>query len=144
MAKEVQDYGIPFSLHICGNTTSIIADMVTTGAKILEVDWKVDMGIAKKIVGNRAVLMGNIDPSDPLVFGTAEAVDQKAKEIIESTGGRGIILSSGCAMGANTPDENFFALVEAAKKYGKYEQLVAYNLKINYSTFRAEEQGRFI
>ncbi|MBC7958350.1 MAG: uroporphyrinogen decarboxylase family protein [Vallitaleaceae bacterium] len=130
LTKEVQAYGIPFSLHICGDTNSIIADMLTTGAKILEVDWKVDMGLAKKIVGNKAVLMGNVDPSYPLVFGTPEEVDAKAKEIIEQTGGRGIILSSGCAMGANTPEENFVALIEAAKKYGTYEQLIKLNKEV--------------
>ena len=32
LTKEVQDYGIPFSVHICGNTNGIIKDMGTTGA----------------------------------------------------------------------------------------------------------------
>ena len=43
LVQEVQEYGIPFSIHICGNTNSIIEDMGTTGAKILEVDWQLDM-----------------------------------------------------------------------------------------------------
>jgi Uroporphyrinogen-III decarboxylase len=38
----------PYSIHICGNTNSIIEDMGKTGAKILEVDWKLDMGLARK------------------------------------------------------------------------------------------------
>ncbi|MCD8137528.1 MAG: uroporphyrinogen decarboxylase, partial [Parabacteroides gordonii] len=29
LTKEVQDYGIPFSIHICGNTNKIIEDMKT-------------------------------------------------------------------------------------------------------------------
>ncbi len=123
LTKEVQDYGIPFSIHICGNTTSILPAMIKPAAKILELDWQVDMGYAKQVVGNSAVLMGNIDPSNPLVWGTPEQVDLKAKEIIEKTGGIGIFLSSGCAMGYNTPEENFRALVNAAKKYGTYDKL---------------------
>ena len=47
LAKEVQDYGIPFSIHICGNTNGIIQDMGTTGAKILEVDWMLDIKKAR-------------------------------------------------------------------------------------------------
>lgn len=129
MTKEVQDYGIPFSIHICGNTTAILEDMASTGAHILELDWQVDMGYAKKVVGNRAVLMGNINPSDPLVWGTPEEVEAQAKNIIEATGGIGLFLSSGCAMGYNTPEENMWALVNAAEKYGTYEQLMELQVK---------------
>ena len=64
--------------------------------------------------------MGNIDPSDPLVLGNPDQVRAKAKAIIEATGGRNLILSSGCAMGANTKPENMVALVESAKLYGTF------------------------
>ncbi|MDC7232547.1 MAG: uroporphyrinogen decarboxylase family protein [Spirochaetales bacterium] len=121
LCKQVQDYGIPWSLHICGNTNEIIEDMVSTGASILEVDWQVDMKKASEIVDGRAVLMGNIDPSDPLVYGTPEAVDLKAKAIIEATGGKHLFLSSGCAMGRRTPEDNMRAMINAAKKYGTFD-----------------------
>jgi uroporphyrinogen decarboxylase len=71
------------------------------------------------------VLMGNIDPSYPLAHGTPEDVDGKAKEIIRGTGGQHLYLSSGCAMGRNTKPENMRALVEAPKKYGTREQILA-------------------
>jgi MtaA/CmuA family methyltransferase len=125
MAEEVQAYGIPFSVHICGDTTTIFKDMVKTGAKILEIDWQVDMGYAKQIAGNKTVLMGNIDPSHPLVWGTPSEVEEKAREIIEKTKGIGLFLSSGCAIGYNTPEENFMALVDAPKKYGTYVKIKA-------------------
>lgn len=131
MAQEVQDYGIPLSLHICGDASNIIDEMANTGSQIIEVDWKVDMGRAKKIVGNRAVLMGNVDPSDPLVWGTPEQVREKAKHIIEQTGGMGVFLSSGCAMGYNTPDENMTALIQSAADYGTAEQLAEYQRRLD-------------
>lgn len=127
LTKEVQEYGIPFSVHICGNTTKILEDMCKTGAKIFELDWQVDMGYAKQVFGSNAVIMGNIDPSDPLVWGTPQKVEEKAKEIIEKTGGIGLFLSSGCAIGYNTPEDNFIALVESAKKFGTYEQILELN-----------------
>lgn len=144
MTKEVQEYGIPFSIHICGNTTNILEDMLKTGAKIFELDWQVDMGHAKQIVGNNAVLMGNIDPSDPLVWGTPEQVDAKAKEIIEQTGGIGLFLSSGCAMGYNTPEENMTALVNASKKYGTYEQIISLqkNSPKDDDTYRSDQKKK--
>lgn len=78
-------------------------------------------------MGDKAVLMGNINPSDPLFNGTCQQVDTEAKKIIEQTKGRGLFLSSGCAIGSNTKPENFIAMVEAAKKYGTYEKVMEMN-----------------
>ncbi len=117
LTAEVQGAGIPFSIHICGNTNGIIADMGTTGAQILEVDWQLDMAEARRMVPMSTVLMGNVNPSDPMVLGDPAKVDAAAKKVIEETEGHGLFLSSGCALGRNTPPENFMALVAAARKY---------------------------
>ena len=119
LVEEVQSYGIPMSIHICGNTSKIIADMGGTGARILEVDWKLDMAEARRLVPATTVLMGNVNPGDPLVLGTPEQVSAAARRVIEATKGRGLILSSGCAMGRDTPPENMKALVAAAEQYGQ-------------------------
>ena len=119
LVDEVQAYGIPMAVHICGNTSKIVADMGSTGARILELDWKVDMGEARRVVPPTTVLMGNINPSDPLVLGTPEEVRDAAKRVIKATGGQGLFLSSGCAMGRDTPPENMKALVAAAVEYGR-------------------------
>ena len=127
VVNAVHEYGGRYAVHICGNTTKILGDMAKTGADVIELDWQVDMGEARRIFGEKTVLMGNIDPSDPLVLGTPEQVDAKAKEIIQKTKGKGLFLSSGCAMGANTKPENMLAMVEAANKYGTYEQVMELN-----------------
>ncbi len=125
LARQVQEYGIPWSLHICGNTNSILEDMATTKADIFELDWQVDLKNAREILPDTSVIMGNIDPSHPLVHGSPEEVTAKAKENIDDTRGRGFFLSSGCAMGRNTKQENVRAMVEAAKTYGSYERLIS-------------------
>lgn len=125
LVKTVQDYGIPMSVHICGNTNEIAEDMGRTGARVLEVDWEVDMARARAVLPDSTVLMGNIDPSYPLVLGTAEQVDLAVKDLVEKTKGRGLIVSSGCAIGRNTPPENFKALIGAARKYGTREYIDA-------------------
>lgn len=119
LTEEVQAAGIPFSIHICGNTNGIIADMGRTGAKILEVDWQLDMAEARRAVPASTVLMGNINPSAPMAFGTTEQVEAAVRGILDATGGRGVFLSSGCAMGRNTKPENMRALMAAAEKYGR-------------------------
>ena len=125
VVQALEDLKKPYSVHICGDTSAIVEDMGRLGAKILEIDWKSDMGHARRLVPEDVVLMGNINPSDPMCIGTPEDVRAKAKAIIEGTRGRGIILSSGCALGTNTKPENMQALVESAKLYGTREQLEA-------------------
>lgn len=117
LTAEVQAYGIPFSIHICGNTGAILADMVTTGARILELDWQVDLAEAARLADGRCAILGNINPSDPMAFGNPDEVDRLCRAAIEATHGRNFILSSGCALGRNTKPENVRAMVEAAKKY---------------------------
>ncbi|MEI7899000.1 MAG: uroporphyrinogen decarboxylase family protein [bacterium] len=54
-----------------------------------------------------------------MAFGTPDQVDAAVRGIVESTGGRGLFLSSGCALGRNTKPENMRALMAAAEKYGR-------------------------
>lgn len=124
LTEKVQALGIPFSIHICGDTTGIFTDMADTGARILEVDWKLDMGQARRQAPSTTVLMGNVNPSDPMVTGTPAQVEKAAAEVIRKTGGKGLFLSSGCALGRNTPPENLKALVEAARVYGSRDRLM--------------------
>jgi len=125
MTDEVQDYGIPLSIHICGNTTSIISRMGATGARILEIDWQVDIGKAREQIPPQTVLMGNIDPSYPMAFGTERDVEDAVRKVITNTKGRGLFVSTGCAMGRNTPPENLKTMIEATKHFGTREMILA-------------------
>lgn len=124
VVNRVQTNEAPYSIHICGDTTGIAQDMGKTGAKILELDWKVDMGYARSVLPDEVVLMGNVNPSDPLCFGSPEIVEQQVQNIIIATRGKGLFVSSGCAMGMNTKPENMQALVDATAKYGSHDQLL--------------------
>lgn len=127
VVEAVQTPDKPYSVHICGDTNLILADMATTGAKLIEIDAKADIGKCRRLLDaaaarfglEPAVVMGNMDTTD-LAIGTVEQNMANAKAIIEATGGKGLILSSGCAMGANTKPENVAAMVEAAKRYGTF------------------------
>ncbi|MGE5360639.1 MAG: uroporphyrinogen decarboxylase family protein [Bacteroidales bacterium] len=117
LAEEVQAQGLPLSIHICGKTNRIIGDMASTGARILEVDAVVDMGEARRLVPTTTVLMGNINTTD-MAFGTPAHITAAAQQVLATTGGRGVFLSSGCALGRNTKPENLQAMVAAAARFG--------------------------
>lgn len=111
----------PVALHICGDSTLILNDMLATGAPILELDYKTDMQQAKTALRGRATFLGPVNPE--LIWSATNPADvaDAAREAIQilAPGGE-FILGPGCALGYNTPLANIQALVEAAWKYGVY------------------------
>jgi MtaA/CmuA family methyltransferase len=121
MVSRLKENGVRLAYHICGDATAIVPDMVETGATILELDYKVDMPRVKEATRGRATVLGPVDPSGVLALGTPDDVEIAARDAIEVLGaGGGLILGPGCALPPKTPPENIHALMEAAKKYGRY------------------------
>jgi MtaA/CmuA family methyltransferase len=120
LTDQLKADGIILATHICGNTVPILNDFVATGAPILEIDHKTDMRKAKDAARGKTCLLGPIDTS-VLALGTPQEVEDACREAIEIMApGSGFILGPGCAMSPETPAENIHALVEAARKYGRY------------------------
>lgn len=114
--------GFPASLHQCGNTASVLADMVATGAAVLELDPSTDPRAAKDATRGRTAVLGMVDPANILERGTPEMVADKSRAAIEVLGpGGGFILGPGCALSPETQEDNVRALVEAAEKFGRYQ-----------------------
>jgi MtaA/CmuA family methyltransferase len=106
--------GKPVSLHICGDATPILADMAASGADVLEVDHKVNLDEACRIVGPGIALWGNLDPVGLLARGSPEEVRKarcQALEIVQASGHRRFVLSSGCTLAPATPHGNLEALL---------------------------------
>ena len=108
---------VPVYLHVCGDTTRSLEFMAASGADILSLDSKVDLGEARRILGGRVALMGNVAPSQVMLQGTPEDVRREARACLDAVGTRGFILAPGCTMPRDTPAENMKALVRAAREY---------------------------
>ena len=118
LVSNLKKKDITLAYHICGNSSPIIEDMVSTGAAILEIDQKADQQTSKAAAAGKATLLGPIDPSEVMAHGTPELVMEKCNEALENLSpSGGFILGPGCALPPNTPDENIDAMVEAAKKF---------------------------
>jgi hypothetical protein len=89
-----------------------------------EVLWyfdRTDMVRAKKILGEKCCIMGNV-PSSLVLTGTPPAVKEYCRKLIETCGqGGGYILAAG-TVGSGPKMENLRAMVEAARKYGVYKK----------------------
>jgi len=79
-----------------------------------------DMSRAKKILGDKCCLMGNV-PSSLLMTGSPAEVKAYCRNLIEVCGkGGGYILAPGSAGIDRAKIENLRAMVEAAREYGVY------------------------
>jgi uroporphyrinogen-III decarboxylase len=87
-----------------------------------EVSWlfdRTDMAAAKKILGSKCCISGNV-PSSLMVTGTPKEVKEYCRKLIEVCApGGGFILTGGAHVDQGNPD-NLRAMMEAAKEYGRY------------------------
>jgi uroporphyrinogen decarboxylase len=115
LIRSVHESGAKAGLHICGETKSLLRDMVATGADFLSID-EMDLSLARQEVGDKAILMGNVS-TNLLLEGTPEQIAAAAKECLER-GGENLILSSSCDVPTDAPKENVQALVKAGREWG--------------------------
>lgn len=110
--------GLPYALHICGNTDRILPLLIRTGADAFELDYKTDIHKIIQVFGDRFTLIGNIDPSGVLAMGTPELVRNKTLELFEAFAGHNrFILNAGCAIPSNTPPENLRMMIDTATTF---------------------------
>lgn len=109
--EAVRSAGAIPRLHICGNTTRIVRDMAQSGARIIDLDWAVDLAKARAAVDEidpSIALCGNIDPVAVLFESTPDAVTQ-AVLACRAAGGSNWLAAPGCEVPRNTPAANLDA-----------------------------------
>ena len=110
--------GLPYALHICGDTEVILEHMMLTGADAIELDYKTDITKILNTIGNTRTFIGNIDPSGVLALGTPALVEKKTLELLTIyKDSNRFILNAGCALPPTTPSENLKMMIETARNF---------------------------
>ena len=113
LAADMAAHGVRLVIHICGNTTAIMADIATTGATMIEFDYKADMARSRRAAAQNITLVGNVDPSGVMALGTPEEVLEECRRASRFWVSTGASSSSpGCTLPATTPPENVEAMME--------------------------------
>lgn len=121
VVKKMHEAGVLVDYHICGNNTHILDIMTETEADIVDVDSLVKLSDAKKMIGNKVCLLGNLDPIRVFLEGTPEEVEQATMQCIKDAAeGGGYIASGGCEIPGDTPPQNILTFIQTVRKYGKY------------------------
>jgi uroporphyrinogen decarboxylase len=110
--ESLGENGVPKILFAKGSSRHL-ENLARTGANVLSVDWRTDLGEARKRLGTSVALQGNVDPS--VLLGDEADVRRAAREAIEKTGGVGHILNLGHGILPTTPVANARAFVEAGQ-----------------------------
>ncbi len=112
--------GLPVAYHCCGALTPIIPDLIEIGIDLLNPVQCNCPGMnpidLKQTFGDRLAFMGGVDTQQLLPNGTVLEVMQATTALIEgmTRDGGGYILAASHAVPPETPDENIFAMYEAA------------------------------
>ena len=102
-----------------------LQEMGALDCEVLGVDWTVNLGRARALVGAHKALQGNLDPA--ALFAAPEQVAAQAQRVLEDFGtphagsGQGPthIFNLGHGISQHTPPENVQALVEAVHTHSK-------------------------
>jgi MtaA/CmuA family methyltransferase len=109
LVAALHQRGVHVRLHICGNITHLLPRIATLGVDIIDLDHWVDLAQARRVLGPRIVLAGNVDPVSCVMQGSPEAI-KAAVARCHAAAGMPFMVAAGCEIPASTPPANLHAL----------------------------------
>jgi uroporphyrinogen decarboxylase len=105
--------------HNDAKVKPFLEDLAATGFDVLNWSHTLPVSEIRSRIGERLCLMGNVPPLDIGVRGTPEQVKASATQVLEASGGKGLILSVGGGVSPGMPRANILALAEAAEDFAR-------------------------
>lgn len=108
---------VPVTLFTKGGGLWLEA-IADTGCDAVGLDWTVDIRDAKKRVGHKVALQGNMDPS--VLYAPAARIEQEVKNILAGFGeGSGHVFNLGHGIHQDVPTESPKVFVDAIHEFSK-------------------------
>ena len=89
------------------------------GCDALGLDWTIDIGAARRRVGERVALQGNLDPN--ALFASPEAIARETRAVLDSFGpsDTGHVFNLGHGISQFTPPEHVTVLVDTVHEHSR-------------------------
>ncbi|MFC0309444.1 uroporphyrinogen decarboxylase [Gallibacterium trehalosifermentans] len=117
LIREAEGRKVPVTLFTKGGGLWLEA-IAATGCDAIGLDWTIDIAEAKRRVGDRVALQGNMDPS--VLYAPAERIEQEVKTILAGYGeGYGHVFNLGHGIHQDVPVESPKVFVDAIHRYSK-------------------------
>ncbi|MDQ6973482.1 MAG: uroporphyrinogen decarboxylase family protein, partial [Mariprofundaceae bacterium] len=119
LTREHDGRKVPVILYSKGGM-GWLEKMADTGCDVLGLDWSIDIDEAKRRVGDRVALQGNMDPT--MLYAKPERIRAEVKDILAKFGhGNGHVFNLGHGITPDVPPEHaiefFKAVREESVKY---------------------------
>jgi uroporphyrinogen decarboxylase len=106
-----------------------LREMGDLDCDVLGLDWTVNLGAARALVGDRKALQGNLDPN--VLFAPPERIVEQVRQVLDSFGaphqgpgpGPTHVFNLGHGISQHTPPEHVTALVEAVHSLSRRSRL---------------------
>ena len=117
LIRENEGRKVPVTLFTKGGGLWLEA-IADTGCDAVGLDWTVDIREAKKLVGHKVALQGNMDPS--VLYAPAARIEQEVKNILAGFGeGSGHVFNLGHGIHQDVPTESPKVFVNAIHEFSK-------------------------
>lgn len=116
LTRENEGRKVPVTLFT-KNGGQWLEQMAETGADALGLDWTMNIAEAKRRVGDKVALQGNMDPA--MLYATPERIRQEVKTILADYGdsGTGHVFNLGHGITPDVSPENAGAFINAVVDY---------------------------
>jgi len=123
LIEYIDTLGVPSLLHSCGRISDYLDDLAQTPIAAihpLQRTAGMDLRAVKERYGGRFCLIGNIDSSRTLPYGTPEEVAAEVREAIDiAAPGGGYVLASDHSLHDGIPVENITTMFKVGAEYGQ-------------------------
>lgn len=117
LIRENEGRKVPVTLFTKGGGLWLEA-IADTGCDAVGLDWTVDIREAKKRIGHKVALQGNMDPS--VLYAPAARIEQEVKNILAGFGeGSGHVFNLGHGIHQDVPPESPKVFVNAIHEFSK-------------------------
>ena len=116
--SAIEDLGVPRIYFPLGAAHSQ-PHFTQVGADVLSIDWRMDIDQAYQLMGEKAVIQGNLDPC--LLYAQQETIESEVQKTLADVAGRPHIFNLGHGLQPDMPYENVRFLVDAVHRLSASE-----------------------
>lgn len=117
LIRRNEGRGVPVTLFTKGGGLWLEA-IADSGCDAIGLDWTVDINDARRRVGHKVALQGNMDPS--VLYASPSRIEQEVQRILAGFGqGSGHVFNLGHGIHQDVPEENPKVFVDAVHQYSR-------------------------
>ena len=121
LTKEAEGRTVPSIVYTKGGALWL-ESITSAGFDAVGLDWTINIADARKRIGDRVALQGNMDPS--ALFGTPEIIQQEVARVLNGFGNHpGHVFNLGHGISRFTPPENVAVMVDAVHSQSRQIRL---------------------